>query len=131
MKSENLISHFTKFATSRNVDRPTVIEMLEDVFRTLIEKQYGHAEHFDIIINPEKGDLQILRNRRIVADDAPDLGEMDTIALSEAHYVELMAVGMTLLSSLRQTMTRLWPSGAWRLSAPTMKPNGQNAVTVR
>lgn len=70
MDSSVLIESFSEFAKSKNVDRPTMIRILEDVFRTMIRKKYISDENFDVIINIDKGDLEIWRYRQIVADDA-------------------------------------------------------------
>jgi N utilization substance protein A len=67
--SINLINSFAEFKEMKNIDRPTMTRMVENVFRTLIRKKYGSDENFDVIVNPDKGDLEILRRREIVADD--------------------------------------------------------------
>ena len=69
MNNLNLISNFAEFKELKNIDKSTMIGVLEDVFRHAIQKQYGSDENFDVIINPEKGDLEIWRNREVVADD--------------------------------------------------------------
>ena len=70
MDSSVLIESFAEFAKFKNIDRPTMIRILEDVFRTMIRKKYVTDENFDVIINLDKGDLEIWRYRQIVADDA-------------------------------------------------------------
>ncbi len=70
MDSSVLIESFSEFAKMKNVDRPTMIRILEDVFRTMIRKKYISDENFDVIINIDKGDLEIWRYRQIVADNA-------------------------------------------------------------
>ena len=69
MNNLNLISNFAEFKELKNIDKSTMIGVLEDVFRHAIQKQYGTDENFDVIINAEKGDLEIWRNRLVVADD--------------------------------------------------------------
>ncbi len=69
MDNLNLISNFAEFKELKNIDKSTMIGVLEDVFRHALQKQYGTDENFDVIINPEKGDLEIWRNRQVVADD--------------------------------------------------------------
>ena len=69
MNNLNLISNFAEFKELKNIDKSTMIGVLEDVFRHAIQKQYGSDENFDVIIDPEKGDLEIWRNREVVADD--------------------------------------------------------------
>ncbi len=66
----NLIETFSEFKELKNIDRPTMMSVLEDVFRNLLLKNYGTDENFDIIINPDKGDLEIWRNRVVVEDGA-------------------------------------------------------------
>lgn len=68
MASINLIESFTEFKEAENIDRPTLMKVLEDVFKTLLRKKYGSDENFDVIVNTEKGDLEILRRRTIVTD---------------------------------------------------------------
>lgn len=70
MDSSVLIESFAEFAKFKNIDRPTMIRILEDVFRTMIRKKYVTDENFDVIINLDKGDLEIWRYREIVANDA-------------------------------------------------------------
>ncbi len=70
MDSHTLIESFAEFAKQKNIDRPTMIRILEDVFRTMIRKKYITDENFDVIINIDKGDLEIWRYREIVANDA-------------------------------------------------------------
>ena len=72
MDNLNLISNFAEFKELKNIDKSTMIGVLEDVFRHLLIKTYETDENFDVIINPEKGDLEIWRNRTVVAD-----GEVD------------------------------------------------------
>ena len=69
MESSVLIESFQEFAKFKNIDRPTMMKVLEDVFRTMIKKKYGTDENFDIIINTDKGDLEIWRFREIVDDE--------------------------------------------------------------
>ena len=64
----NLLESFAEFKEFKNVDKETLMAILEEVFRNMIIKKYGSDENFDIIINPEKGDLEIWRNREIVKD---------------------------------------------------------------
>lgn len=68
MASINLIESFTEFKEAENIDRPTLMKVLEDVFKTLLRKKYGSDENFDVIVNTEKGDLEIIRRRMIVED---------------------------------------------------------------
>ncbi len=88
MNSSVLIESFAEFAKFKNIDRPTMMRILEDVFRTMIRKKWGTDENFDIILNVEKGDLEIWRNREIVDDNSEDIWDHDKIALSDAQKIE-------------------------------------------
>ena len=66
MEGLNLISTFAEFKELKNIDRPTMMSVLEDIFRTQLAKMYGTADNFDIIINIDKGDFEIWRNRTVV-----------------------------------------------------------------
>lgn len=87
MDNLNLISNFSEFKELKNIDRSTLIGVLEDVFRHHLIKTYGTDENYDIIINTDKGDLEIWRNRIIVADsDVEDPNQQ--IALSDARKMD-------------------------------------------
>jgi N utilization substance protein A len=88
MDSGILIETFAEFAKNKNIDRPTMIRILEDVFRTMIRKKFETDDNFDIIINADKGDLEIWRFREIVDDDSEDIWDHDKISLSEARKIE-------------------------------------------
>jgi len=83
----SLIDTFTEFKETKNIDRTTLVSVLEESFRNVIAKIFGSDENFDVIVNPEKGDCEIYRNREVVAD-----GEVTDpnkeIALSEAQKIE-------------------------------------------
>ena len=83
MDSLNLIETFAEFAKGKNIDRPTMIRILEDVFRTMIRKKYEHDDNFDIIINVDKGDLEIWRFREIVDDNSEDIYELNNFFFSQ------------------------------------------------
>src|SRR3954452_8091325 len=68
MASINLIEAFQEFKDAENIDRPTMMKVVEDVFKTLLRKKFGSDENFDVIVNAEKGDLEIMRRRMIVND---------------------------------------------------------------
>ena len=117
MDNLNLISNFAEFKELKNIDKSTMIGVLEDVFRHALQKQYETDENFDVIINPEKGDLEIWRNRTVVAD-----GEVENpnaqIAVSEvkaidptyevgdeyADEIKLSSFGRRTVLSLRQNL---------------------------
>ncbi|MBQ2993288.1 MAG: transcription termination/antitermination protein NusA [Alistipes sp.] len=87
MDNLNLISNFAEFKELKNIDKSTMIGVLEDVFRHALQKQYGTDENFDVIINADKGDLEIWRNRVVVADeDFAD--EVAEISLSEIQKID-------------------------------------------
>ncbi|MBK7147706.1 MAG: transcription termination/antitermination protein NusA [Bacteroidetes bacterium] len=87
MNSIGLIDSFSEFKQMKNIDRPTMMKVLEDVFRTLLRKKYGDVDNFDIIVNTDKGDLEIWHKREIVADDAVE-NPITQIGLSEAQKIE-------------------------------------------
>jgi N utilization substance protein A len=92
MNKINLIDSFSEFKEFKNIDRPTMMSILEDIFRAMIIKRFGTDENFDIIINIDKGDLELWRNREIVddefAEDSFDYDENRHISLSDAHKVD-------------------------------------------
>ena len=88
MNSVELISSFSDFARDKNIDKPTMISVLEEVFRTMIRKKFGSDENFNVIINPESGDLEMWRTREIVDDNSEDIWDFDKIPLAEAKLIE-------------------------------------------
>jgi transcription termination/antitermination protein NusA len=87
MESINLIETFSEFKELKNIDRATMISVLEDVFRSMLLKMFGTDENFDVIINIDKGDFEIWRNREVVNDgEVEDLNRQ--IALSEAKKID-------------------------------------------
>ncbi len=118
----NLIESFSEFKAGKNIDRPTMVRVLEDVFRTLIKKKYGTDEHFDIIVNTA-GDLEIWRVREIVPDGEVtddraqvsiteaqeidgdyDIGEecYEQLALDEFGRRSVLAARQTLISRIME-----------------------------
>lgn len=87
MENIALIESFSEFKDDKLIDRVTLMAILEDVFRNALKKKYGSDENFDIIINPDKGDLEIWRNRIVVADGEVE-DENEEISLSEARKIE-------------------------------------------
>ena len=87
MKYINLISNFAEFKELKSIDNATLIGVLEDVFRHALQKQFESDENFDVIINPEKGDLEIWRNRTVVDDDAVENPNTE-ISLSEVKAID-------------------------------------------
>ena len=88
MNTLNLIESFSEFAKFKNIDRPTMMSILEEVFRTMIRKKFDDDSNFDVIINPDNGDLEIWRNREIVDDESEDIWDHDKIPLAEAQKIE-------------------------------------------
>ena len=87
MDNLNLISHFAEFKELKNIDKATMIGVLEDVFRHTLQKQYETDENFDVIINPEKGDLEIWRTRTVVEDGEVENSQAQ-IAISEMRAID-------------------------------------------
>ncbi|MBX7140664.1 MAG: transcription termination factor NusA [Chitinophagales bacterium] len=87
MNSQALVESFSEFKDLKSIDRPTMMKVLEDVFRTLIRRKYTTDENFDIIVNTEKGDLEIWRRRTIVEDGKVE-DPNQQIELSEAQTIE-------------------------------------------
>lgn len=87
MENLALIDSFSEFKDDKLIDRVTLMAILEDVFRNALKKKYGSDDNFDIIINPDKGDLEIWRNRVVVADGEVE-DENQEISLAEARKIE-------------------------------------------
>jgi len=118
MENLNLIDTFSEFKELKNIDRATMMSVLEDVFRNLLQKKYGTDENFDVIINIDKGDFEIWRNREVVDDDELE-DENLQIKLSEAKLIDddyevgeevtdevkLFDFGRRAILALRQNLT--------------------------
>ena len=87
MENLALIESFSEFKDEKLIDRVTLMVILEEVFRNTLKRKFGSDDNFDIIINPDKGDLEIWRNRIVVADDAIE-NENQEISLTEAQKIE-------------------------------------------
>lgn len=87
MENIALIESFLEFKDDKAIDKPTLMAILEDVFRNALKKKYGEDDNFDIIVNPDKGDLEIWRNRVVVADGEVEDPNQE-ISLSEARKIE-------------------------------------------
>ncbi len=87
MASINLIDAFQDFKEAENIDRPTMMKVVEDVFKTLLRKKYGSDDNFDVIVNAEKGDLEIMR-RRMIVEDGEVQDPLAEIAYSDAVKIE-------------------------------------------
>ena len=87
MNSAELVDSISEFKEFKNIDRPTMMRVLEDVFKTLLRKKYGSDENFDIIVNTDKGDLEIWHKRAIVEDDDLE-DELQEVSLTYALGVD-------------------------------------------
>lgn len=87
MASINLIEAFQDFKDAENIDRPTMMKVVEDVFKTLLRKKYGDDNNFDVIVNAEKGDLEIIR-RRVIVEDGEVMDPLAEIGYSDAVKLE-------------------------------------------
>ncbi len=87
MASINLIEAFQEFKEAENIDRPTMMKVVEDVFKTLLRKKFGSDENFDVIVNAEKGDLEIIRHRMIVEDGQVE-DPLAQVAYTDAVKIE-------------------------------------------
>ena len=119
MDSVVLIESFAEFAKLKGIDRPTMIRILEDVFRTMIRKKFSTDENFDIVINVDSGDLQIWRTQEVVANDIEEEDEFDDnlhiklenvkeadVEVGEEidEEIALAAFGRRLVMTARQTL---------------------------
>ncbi len=86
-KGPSMIETFKEFKETKNIDRTTLVSVLEESFRNVIAKLFGSDANFDVIVNPDKGDFEIHRNRIVVADDAVE-DENKEITLTEARQIE-------------------------------------------
>ena len=117
MENLNLIDSFSDFKDEKMIDRVTLMVILEEVFRNTLKRKYGSDENFDIIINPDKGDLEIFRNRIVVKDGEVEDPNQE-IELSEAQKIEsdfevgedvseevkLIDLGRRTIQTLRQNL---------------------------
>ena len=118
MDNLTLIESFSEFKDDKLIDRVTLMAILEEVFRSTLRRKYGDDENFDVIINPDKGDLEIWRNRIVVEDNKVEDDNIE-IALSEAREIEpdfevgedvseevkLVDLGRRSILALRQNLT--------------------------
>jgi N utilization substance protein A len=117
MSSINLIDAFQDFKDAENIDRPTMMKVVEDVFKTLLRKKYGSDDNFDVIVNAEKGDLEIIRRRMIVEDGQVEdplaqVGYSDAVKIEpdfevgEELYeeIDLLDFGRRAILAAKQTL---------------------------
>ena len=83
----SMIDTFREFKETKNIDRTTLVSVLEESFRNVLAKLFGSDENFDVIVNPDKGDFEIYRNRMVVPDGEVE-DENKQIALKEAQKIE-------------------------------------------
>ena len=113
----NLVDTFSEFKTGKNIDRPTMVRVLEDVFRTLIKKKFGSDENFDVIVNTIKGDLELWRVRSIVpdgevTDDRSQISISEALSIDEDYEIgeecyeqlQLKDFGRRAIMAARQTL---------------------------
>lgn len=113
----NLVDTFSEFKAGKNIDRPTMVRVLEDVFRTLIRKKYGSDENFDVIVNTTKGDLELWRVREIVpdgevTDDRSQISISEALSIDEDYEIgeecyeqlHLIDFGRRAIMAARQTL---------------------------
>ena len=117
MDNMNLVSTFSEFKELKNIDKATMVGVLEDVFRHMLAKQYETDEHFDVIVNLDKGDFEIWRNRTVVEDgevedpnaeisltDAKKLDETYEVGEEVAEEIKLESFGRRAVLSIRQNL---------------------------
>ena len=117
MDNLNLIDTFSEFKDLKSIDRATMMSVLEDSFRSVLQKQFGTDENFDVIINPDKGDFEIWRNRTVVADSeftdpnlqitlsqAKKIGEDYEIGEEVTDEVKFSDFGRRAILNLRQNL---------------------------
>jgi len=113
----NLVDTFSEFKAGKNIDRPTMVRVLEDVFRTLIRKKFGSDENFDVIVNTQKGDLELWRVREIVpdgevTDDRAEISISEALSIDEDYEIgeecyeqlHLEDFGRRAIMAARQTL---------------------------
>lgn len=88
MDNINLIESFSELKDMKNIDKNSMVKIMQEVFKTIIAKKYGTADNFDIIVNPNKGDLEIWRNRIVVEDSYEDFDENLHIRITDANRIE-------------------------------------------
>ena len=86
-ESVNLIDSFKDFKETKNIDKATLVSVIEDSFRSVLQKTYGNEDSYDLIVNPEKGDFEIYHNRTVVPDGEVT-NENTQIPLSEAQKID-------------------------------------------
>jgi N utilization substance protein A len=88
MDNINLIESFSELKDIKNIDKESMIKVMQEVFRTIIVKKYGSSDNFDVIVNPNKGDLEIWRNRVVVDDDYEEFDDTIHIKFTDVNRIE-------------------------------------------
>lgn len=88
MDNINLIESFSELKDVKSIDKESMIKVMQEVFKTIIVKKYGSSENFDIIVNPNKGDLEIWRNRLVVEDDYEEFDDTIHIKFTDVNRIE-------------------------------------------
>ena len=113
----NLVDSFSDFKAGKNIDRAALLRVLEDVFRTLIKKKYGTDENFDVIVNAQRGDLELWRVRTVVpdgevTDERAQVAESEAKAIDEDYGIndecyeqlDIEEFGRRAIQAARQTL---------------------------
>ena len=113
----NLIESFAEFKEMKNIDRATLVSVLEECFRSVIAKTYGSDDNYDVIVNPDKGDFEIYHNRTVVEDgevkdpqreislsDAQKIEEDYEVGEEVSEPVDFRSFGRRSILTLRQTL---------------------------
>ena len=129
-----MIDSFQEFKEFKNIDRPTVITVLEEVFRSMIRKRFGTDENVDVIVNPDNGDLEIWRTRTVMEDGFSEDDELEIELTEVQKYDSDLEVGddyieeITLAVGLYWLLAKRWCRRYW--SWRKMKFSG-NIKTVK
>ena len=113
----SLIGTFQEFKETKNIDRTTLVSVIEDCFRSVLQKMFGSDENFDVIVNPDKGDFEIYRNRTVVPDgevknenaeiclsEALKIGDDFEVGEEVSERIDFASFGRRAILTLRQTM---------------------------
>ena len=117
--TESMIDIFTDFRDNKKIDRTTLVGVLEESFRSVLAKMFGSDENFDVIVNPDKGDLEIYRNRIVVEnnevndsnkeislDDAHEIDSTYEVGEEVSEPINFAKFGRRAILTLRQTLAR-------------------------
>jgi len=145
MENIALIDSFSEFKDNKSIDRVTLMSILEEVFRATLKRKFGSDDNFDIIINPDKGDLEIWRNRVVVADGFSE-DDNEEIELAEARLIEpdfeigedvseevkLVDLGRRAILALRQNLiSKIYEHDSTNILSLLGKTIGRGGVNIR